>query len=89
MLLGAAAGNLHAARGGLAGVRLGTLTFPGYRYYSLKPENSYRVTLERGRLRWTTSDGGTVRVYTTEPETSWWQRFRADAPGILPIHSIL
>ena len=33
MLLGAAAGNLHAAQGRyLAGVRLGTLTFPGYRY---------------------------------------------------------
>jgi putative cardiolipin synthase len=55
----------------------------------VKPENSYRVTLERGRLRWTTSDGGTVRVYTTEPETTWWMRFKADALGILPIHSIL
>ena len=55
----------------------------------VKPENSYRVTLERGRLRWTTSDGGTVRVYTKEPETSWWRRFKADALGILPIHSML
>jgi hypothetical protein len=43
----------------------------------VKPENSYRVTLEEGRLRWTTSDDGTVRVYTQEPETSWWQRFKA------------
>jgi putative cardiolipin synthase len=55
----------------------------------IKPENSYRVTLERGRLRWTTSDGGTVRVYTKEPETTWWRRFQADALGILPIHSML
>jgi putative cardiolipin synthase len=55
----------------------------------VKPENSYRVTLERGRLRWTTSDGGTVRVYTHEPETSWWRRFTADVLGILPIHSML
>jgi putative cardiolipin synthase len=55
----------------------------------IKPENSYRVTLERGRLRWTTSDSGTVRVYTKEPETSWWTRFKADALGILPIHSML
>ena len=55
----------------------------------VKPENSYRVTLERGRLTWTTSDGGTVRVYTKEPETSWWRRFQADALGLLPIHSIL
>jgi putative cardiolipin synthase len=55
----------------------------------IRPENSYRVTLEHGRLRWTTTDGGTVRVYTTEPETSWWRRFTADALGILPIHSML
>jgi cardiolipin synthase C len=55
----------------------------------VKPENSYRVTLERGRLRWTTSDGGTVRVYTKEPETSWGMRFKADALGLLPIHSML
>ena len=55
----------------------------------VKPENSYRVTLERGRVRWTTSDGGTVRVYKTEPETSWWLRFKADALGLLPIHSML
>jgi putative cardiolipin synthase len=55
----------------------------------VKPENSYRVTLERGRLRWTTSDGGTVRVYTKEPESSWWMRFKADSLGLLPIHSML
>jgi cardiolipin synthase C len=55
----------------------------------IKPENSYRVTLEGGRLRWTTSDGGTVRVYTKEPETSWWRRVKADALGLLPIHSML
>jgi putative cardiolipin synthase len=55
----------------------------------IKPENSYRVTLERGRLRWTTSDGGTVRVYTKEPQSSWWKRFTADALGLLPIHGML
>jgi len=54
-----------------------------------KPENSYRVTLEGRKLKWTTSDGGKVRVYTEEPETSWWQRFKADAMGLLPIHSML
>jgi putative cardiolipin synthase len=55
----------------------------------VKPENSYRVTLEQGRLQWTTSDSGVVRVYTQEPETSWWRRFNADVLGILPIHSML
>lgn len=53
------------------------------------PENSYLVTLERGRLRWTTSDGGTPRVYTNEPETGWRKRFTADVLGLLPIHSML
>jgi putative cardiolipin synthase len=55
----------------------------------VKPENSYRVTLERGRLRWTTREGATTRIYSKEPETSWWKRFTADALGILPIHSML
>jgi putative cardiolipin synthase len=55
----------------------------------VKPENSYRVTLERGGLKWTTSDDGTPRVYEKEPETSWWQRFKANAMGLLPIHSML
>jgi putative cardiolipin synthase len=55
----------------------------------VKPQNSYRVTLERGRLQWTTSDGGTMRVYTKEPETSWSKRFTAGVLGILPIHSML
>ncbi len=32
---------------------------------------------------------GTARVYTKEPETSWWMRFKADALGLLPIHSML
>jgi putative cardiolipin synthase len=53
------------------------------------PENSYRVTLEGGRPRWTTSDNGTVRVYTKEPQTSWWKRFTANAIGLLPIHGML
>ncbi len=55
----------------------------------VRPENSYRVTLERGRLRWTASDDGTIRVYDEEPETTWWRRFTADALGMLPIHSML
>ena len=40
-------------------------------------------------VTWTTSDGGTVRVYTKEPETTWSKRFTADVLGILPIHSML
>jgi putative cardiolipin synthase len=55
----------------------------------VKPENSYRVTLDRGVLRWTASDDGTPRVYTKEPETSWWRRLSADGLSILPLHSML
>ena len=56
---------------------------------ALQPRTRYRVTLEDGELRWTASDDGVVRVYTKEPETSWWQRFKSDALGLMPIHSML
>jgi putative cardiolipin synthase len=44
----------------------------------VEPENSYRVTLDRGRLRWTARDGGMLRVYTSEPEAGWRTRFTAE-----------
>jgi len=53
------------------------------------PEQSFRVTLEDGDLRWTTETGGKQVVYTKEPETDWWQRFVVGLIGLLPIHSQL
>jgi putative cardiolipin synthase len=55
----------------------------------VKLENSYRVTLEKGRLQWTARENGTVVVYATEPDTTWWRRFTTRALGLLPIHSQL
>jgi len=53
------------------------------------PEQSFRVTLQHGHLRWTTETSGRPVVYTKEPDTSWWQRFVVGLLGILPIHSQL
>lgn len=55
----------------------------------VSPEQSFRVTLVNGSPRWTTVVGGREVVYTTDPETSWWQRFVVGAIGLLPIHSQL
>lgn len=52
-------------------------------------DHSFRVTLEHGRVRWTTEIDGKPVVYTTDPETGWWQRFVVGALGLLPIHSQL
>jgi putative cardiolipin synthase len=53
------------------------------------PDQSFRVTLQDGRLRWTTESNGKPVVYTTDPETGWWQRFVIGVLGVLPIHSQL
>jgi putative cardiolipin synthase len=53
------------------------------------PDQSFRVTLDDGHLRWTTEVDGRPVVYTTDPETSWWQRFVVGVIGLLPIHSQL
>lgn len=55
----------------------------------VSPGESFRVTLENGNLRWTTEIGGKQVVYTTDPETTWWQRFVVGVIGLLPIHSQL
>ena len=55
----------------------------------ISPENSYRVTLEDGRSPMDHQRRRDGPVYTKEPETSWWRRVKADALGLLPIHSML
>jgi cardiolipin synthase C len=55
----------------------------------IQAENIYRVKLDGGRLTWTTTDTGTVRVCTNAPETSGWRRFKSDVLGLLPIHWML
>jgi putative cardiolipin synthase len=51
--------------------------------------NAYQLQLSGRKLEWnTTEDGRSVR-FTTEPETSAWQRFKTATLGCLPIESQL
>jgi cardiolipin synthase C len=55
------------------------------------PQWSYRVTLlpsGGGKLDWMCVDAEGKEIdYDTEPETSWWERFKSDVGGLLPIES--
>lgn len=55
----------------------------------MKPENSYRLLLVDGKVRWRqeTDDGN--ELYTTDPETSRWTRFLARLLSLLPIEGHL
>ena len=50
------------------------------------PENSFRLSLDRGRLRWHDRDGHILR---REPEAGFWRRLIAGVIGVLPIESQL
>ncbi len=50
------------------------------------PGRTYTVTLdEQGDLRWTTWVDGQEQVYTKDPETTWWERFKVGVYRMLPI----
>jgi putative cardiolipin synthase len=54
------------------------------------PTRAYEVQLdERGKLRWVTHNDGEEVVYTKEPESTAWQRFKVKLYGILPIEKQL
>jgi len=54
------------------------------------PGETYTVTLnDSGHLRWTTWVDGQEVVYTREPETTWWQRFKVGLYRMLPIRGQL
>jgi putative cardiolipin synthase len=56
----------------------------------VRPENSYRVLLDRdGKLTWVTQDNGREVVYHQDPESTAWQRFVAGFIGILPVENQL
>jgi len=61
----------------------------GFLDEGVDPENSFRVTLDDGRLKWTASSDGREVVYTKEPETGWGLRCVVWMIGLLPIHSQL
>ena len=56
----------------------------------MKPENSYRVTLDKdGDLLWTTEDGDTVSTFDREPDADFWKRFTAGLVKLLPVENQL
>lgn len=53
------------------------------------PEVAYRLSTKRGELIWTFQDSGKEQVFTKEPETNWWQRFKAGFYSFLVPESLL
>ena len=50
----------------------------------------YKLYLdENNQLRWADNSGANTIVYTKEPNTSWWKRFKANLMRILPVESQL
>ncbi|SMF00037.1 Phosphatidylserine/phosphatidylglycerophosphate/cardiolipin synthase [Alteromonadaceae bacterium Bs31] len=52
-------------------------------------ERTYKVYLEGGKLHWKTLEEEGERVFTKEPNTTWWQRFSVGAMRIIPAESQL
>ena len=54
------------------------------------PRNAYRVILdERGKILWRTQKDGAPATYSTEPESTFWQRFMSGFIKLLPIEKQL
>ncbi len=54
-----------------------------------RPANSFRLSLENGRLRWQDSEDNKLRVLRREPEAGFMRRLTAGIISILPIESQL
>jgi putative cardiolipin synthase len=60
------------------------------RLWERLPVYAYSVQLdEAGRLRWHDQRGDQLKVWTHEPETSWWKRFWVGLARVLPIDNQL
>jgi putative cardiolipin synthase len=54
------------------------------------PMSAYQVKLNsEGQLRWYDQQGDKLKVWSHEPETSWWKRFYVGLARILPLDSQL
>ena len=57
---------------------------------SAMPNAVWEVTLtDKNKLEWTSTDKDKTTIYTKEPMTSWWDRFKAGVYRVLPIRSQL
>jgi len=60
------------------------------RIAAVLPEQTFEVFLnDKGKLRWRALENGEEVIYKKEPQTSWWQRFKAGFMRILPIRGQL
>ena len=56
----------------------------------LKPVNSYRVTLdEKGKLQWTTEGPDGPVVWSEEPHSKAWERFKLNVMKVIPMENEL
>lgn len=54
------------------------------------PTEAYSVFLDdKGRVRWRGNEQGQEVIYSKEPQTTWWQRFKVSLVRILPIRGQL
>lgn len=59
-------------------------------FYRALPEIAYRLYLtDKNQLRWEAREKGETVVFEREPETTWWQRFKAGVQAIfVPEHTL-
>jgi putative cardiolipin synthase len=56
------------------------------RVMSVAPVRAYKLRLnDRGKIEWVTQIDGEEVVFTKEPDSTWWQRFKVGFYRILPI----
>jgi len=54
------------------------------------PTEAYSVFLDdKERVRWRGMEEGQEIVYSKEPQTTWWQRFKVSIVRLLPIRGQL
>jgi putative cardiolipin synthase len=56
---------------------------------NMRPQNSWRVTLENGELTWATNRGGSAIETHREPDTPWWRRTQSGFIAMLPVEKYL
>ena len=60
------------------------------RLFHALPTNAYRLRLDAdGDIEWVTQKNNAEVVYTTDPQTGFWQRFSVGLLGLLPIEGQL
>jgi cardiolipin synthase C len=56
---------------------------------NMQPQNSWHVTLEDGRMTWTTDRDGAMVEMHREPDSTWWRRTQSGFIAMLPFEKYL